>query len=893
MADDQKNIDTRRQNQLLDAQYNLLEQLNRQAQERVVFEGQVSDEIQQENEFLRQNLAERNKITKGTVKRLTQQRELNKAANQNLGIARSIQNVTANELGTKKLVEKIDRDRQKVLGNIKFLEKQSLQIQQRNATLYKQYQKAVEKGNKERANSLKDEIGVNKAIVDGLDNQINLGKDLVAELKEVSDVSEGIASNGFLKMFNSLRDVVNLIPGLRELLPGFDQAATSFRQALTVGGGSLKEIKRRNEILRGTGKGLDKKFIEKLPEDIQSKLISKDGKQLTGAAAAEKAKKLGLQLTTPLKAAFTALQNFLKKFLLLQFVASLLKADKVTGDLAKSMNITYQESTGVMENFNAIANSSNNAFITTKGLAETQMAINKELGTSVVLSDKVLQDFTMLREQAGFTNEELAGIRALTLATGGDAEKLTGEAMAQARITSSRLGVVINERDVLADISKVSAATTLTLGQSTEAIAKAVTTAKALGFELSQIEGIASSILDFESSIENELSAELLIGKELNLERARFAALNGDIETVTKEIASQMGSAAEFGKMNVIQQEALAKALGMNREDLAKSLYVQEQLAGVSGEEAKRREKAINARIAEVGLAQTQQEIADGQLEKIEHQNSVQERLLAVTEKLSEVFVSLAEPILAIVSPIVDALVPALSFVAGILGKVANLFGGILGYVVPIVGAMYTLQAVSSAILGIQTAYNTAKALELGLGGSILSVLGLQNAAMVYKITLQETGNVLSAIGAAIEETKLGAIIAQGVSIVYNIAKETILLGIKVAQAAAALVGVSASTLGIGTVIALAAAAAGIAYLHSITNADDLMSMPTAGSGYGDRILVGPEGAYAFNNRDTIQASTKGSPTSNTGGNEPAVTTKLYIDNQKFAEASTLGFSKL
>ena len=83
MADDQKNIDTRRQNQLLDAQYNLLEALNRQAQERVVFEGQVSDEIQQENEFLRQNLAERNKIEKGTVKRLTQQRELNKAASHN------------------------------------------------------------------------------------------------------------------------------------------------------------------------------------------------------------------------------------------------------------------------------------------------------------------------------------------------------------------------------------------------------------------------------------------------------------------------------------------------------------------------------------------------------------------------------------------------------------------------------------------------------------------------------------------------------------------------------------------------------------------------------------------------------------------------------------------
>jgi hypothetical protein len=881
MADQENINNTRRQNEMYDAQVSTLEALNRLAQQRVVFEGQVADEISNENDILREQLNIANKQKDGRLKNLAQQRELNKVNNQTLGIARSIQSVTASELGSQKLIEKVQKDRLKVQKNIDFL------------------QKAAQK-------TYSEDEKLNQAIQNSILAQADAAKKLIEELNTVKEVSEAIANDGFLSIFDTLKKVINIIPGLRDLLPGFDQAAESYREALVIakqpgsfvglGENQAEELNKKIQAYRegdaeGT-KGMTKDFIKDLPKDLQDTL-----KGTTGTASlailSNKFKDGVATAVSPLRAAFLSLQKFLKNFILLQFLNAIVKADKATGDLARSMNITYQESTGVMENFNAIANSSNNAFITTKGLAETQMAINKELGTSVVLSDKVLQDFTMLREQAGFTNEELAGVRAITLATGGDAEKLTGEIMAQARITSSRLGVVINERDVVKDISKVSAATTLTLGQSSEAIAKAVTTAKALGFELSQIEGIASSILDFESSIENELSAELLIGKELNLERARFAALNGDIETVTKEIASQMGSAAEFGKMNVIQQEALAKALGMNREDLAKSLYVQEQLAGVSGEEAKLREKAINARIAEVGLAQTQQEIADGQLEKIEHQNSVQERLLAVTEKINEIFVSLAEPILAIVSPIVDALVPALSFVAGILGKVANLFGGILGYVVPIVGAMYTLQAVSSAILGIQTAYNTAKALELGLGGSILSVLGLQNAAMVYKITLQETGNVLSAIGAAIEETKLGAIIAQGVSIVYNIAKETILLGIKVAQAAAALVGVSASTLGIGTVIALAAAAAGIAYLHSITNTDDLMSMPTAGSGYGDRILVGPEGAYAFNNRDTIQASTKGSPTSNTGGNEPAVTTKLYIDNQKFAEASTLGFSKL
>jgi len=870
MADQENINNNRRQNELLDAQYSTLEALNRLAQQRVVFEGQVVDEITNENDILREQLNIANKQNDGRLKNLAQQRELNKVNNQTLGIARSIQSVTASELGSQKLIEKIQRDRLKVQKNIDFL------------------QKAAQK-------TYSEDARINKDIQDSILAQVGSAKKLIEELNSVKAISEAIANDGFLSMFDTLKKIVNIIPGLRDLLPGFDQAAESYREALvisktTLTGVGLNEDQAaslndkiqayRAGDAEGT-KGMTKDFIKSLPKGVQDQL-----KGTTGTASlailSNKFKDGVSTAVSPLRAAFLSLQKFLKNFILLQFLNAILKADKATGDLARSMNITYQESTGVMENFNAIANSSNNAFITTKGLAETQMAINKELGTSVVLSDKVLQDFTMLREQAGFTNEELAGIRALTLATGGDAEKLTGEAMAQAWITSSRLGVVINERDVLADISKVSAATTLTLGQSTEAIAKAVTTAKALGFELSQIEGIASSILQFESSIENELSAELLIGKELNLERARFAALNGEIETVTKEIASQMGSAAEFGKMNVIQQEALAKALGMNREDLAKSLYVQEQLAGVSGDEAKRREKAINARIAEVGLAQTQQEIAEGQLEKIEHQNSVQERLLAVTEKINEIFVSLAEPILAIVSPIVDALVPALSFVAGILGKISNIFGGILGYIVPIVGVMYTFQAVSSAILAIQTAYNAAKALELGLGGQILAILGFQNAAMELQLFLNAEGNTLTKIAAILENTKLGGI-AKSIGLL------TVQLGIQMGILSASLATNAAVTFGVGVAVAVAAAVAGYAAIKSLSKADDLMSGPTAGSGYGDRILVSKEGTYALNNRDTIQASTVNSSPQSAA----VVETKLYIDNEAFAQASSKSFSKL
>jgi len=852
MADQENINNARRQNELLDVQFSILEQLSRQAQQRVVFEGQVSDEIAEENDFLRQQLIVRNNLNKGNVKQLTTQKELNKAASQNLSIARSIQSVTASELGSRKLLEKIEKDKVKVQGNINFLKKQSLEIDKQQAFLNQRIQtlkglerkvleeanKAEREGNLEKATNLKSRVtnlGIeaktyqaqfenNNAIQDSLNKQVDLSNKLLNELEQVETVSKAIANDGFLSIFNTLKDVVNLIPGLRNLLPGFDQAAESYREALILQKDMGLDNKQRSLLdknleayKKGTKQpgGLDKTFMGDLPKELQDQLKDKNGETLTGTAALARMKKLGLTFTSPLNAAMTALQGFMKKFLFLQFLNAMVKADKVAGDLAKSMNVTYQEGVQIQDNLNSIANTTNSVFVTSEKLAQTQMFFNKELGTSVMLTDEQLVTMTKLREAAGFTNEELAGIAKISITTGKEAEKITGEVLAQARISSTRLGVVVNERDIVKEISKVSAATTLSLGKSGEAIADAVTTAKALGMELSKVEAISGSILQFESSIEDELSAELLIGKELNLDKARQAALNNDLATVAEEIAKQAGTAAEFGKMNRIQQEALAKAVGMNREELAQTLYVQEQLAGVSGEEAKRREKILNARIAEVGLAQAQQEMAEEGFETLEHQASVTQQITALTEKLSEVFVAIAPAVLAIA----DALMLVLTPIARIVGFVTQL-GKMFGGIPATIGLMIPLLMKASFI---------AKGFALnGFKGA---------AAAIYRTFA---------------------------AIPYG-------LGLPLAIAGVA---------GLGAVVNGAS---------KMFTADDLMSSPTGGSGYGDRILVSKEGTYALNNRDTIQASTVNSSPQSAA----VVETKLYIDNEAFAQASSKSFSKL
>jgi hypothetical protein len=227
-----------------------------------------------------------------------------------------------------------------------------------------------------------------------------------------------------------------------------------------------------------------------------------------------------------------------------------------TGKLAKNLNVGAQEARQMSEDFAAAAIGSDRLFVSSEGLAQSTVDINDALGTTVRFNAENLATFTKLRETAGLTSEEMMGIQKLSLATGQSFDDIADSTLKQVAALNESTGIQINSKKVMAEIANTSEATQLSLGKSGPALAAAITTAKGLGMELSKVEDIAGSILNFEQSIQDELAAELLLGKNINLEKARQAALNNDLETVATEIAKQAGSAAEFAEMNRIQQDA-------------------------------------------------------------------------------------------------------------------------------------------------------------------------------------------------------------------------------------------------------------------------------------------------------------------------------------------------
>jgi len=79
------------------------------------------------------------------------------------------------------------------------------------------------------------------------------------------------------------------------------------------------------------------------------------------------------------------------------------------------------------------------------------------------------------------------------------------------------------------------------------------------------------------------MEAELLLGKQLNFEKARGLAFDNDIVGATQEIIKQVGNYNDFLNMNRIEREAIAKAAGLTTDELADSLRKQEELNQLGG----------------------------------------------------------------------------------------------------------------------------------------------------------------------------------------------------------------------------------------------------------------------------------------------------------------------
>ena len=524
------------------------------------------------------------------------------------------------------------------------------------------------------------------------------------KIQGLYNISLGFAE-GFLKKMGANSAVIAL--GLEEGKKAAEEMALAIKEGEVSFRGPFKGLQKQLAVFSAGVKGTFKGMGEGLKQALGLAGLA----TLIGKALGNVASTIKKVILFPIKAAFSALLApaktivseiggyFNEAFSYIRdnffSIRGLVSTFKEGETLMKTLSLATEKVATDLGVSTASARQLNNQVARLSGemgalpekLAENMVALNQSFGTTQRFSNETVRSFNKLVERLGFSTEEAAELVKISKLQGETTNQTLQSYEDEVLALKNQYGIAISSKEIFQEISKVSSATRLTLIGQNKSIGTAVFQAKRLGLELSKIENISSSLLDFESSISKELEAELLIGRDLNLERARQAALQGDFAAVAKEISKEAGSAAEFGKLNIIQQESLAAAVGMTRDELAKVVETQALLEATGFEDMNSAQAEFNKLVAsgmkiEEAQAKFRQkygnEALDTQLAQVAYakQRELQERKLAETQMamaqamlpVAQAFIKLQLTLQKIRNIIVQEMRPFFNAFSGLIG---------------------------------------------------------------------------------------------------------------------------------------------------------------------------------------------------------------------------------
>ena len=307
-----------------------------------------------------------------------------------------------------------------------------------------------------------------------------------------------------------------------------------------------------------------------------------------------------------------------------------------TVKFARAMNLSTDEARKLKMEFASVNVANGDLFVNTQKLMEAQMDMVGALGVTNRISNENLATNIKLKDIAGLEADTIASITESSLVNGKSNESIVKSVFAQVKGLKQATGIQFENKQILKEASSLGGVLGLQFSKYPAQLTKSLLTVKAMGLELKQLDSMADSFLDFESSISKEFEAQLLTGKDINLAKARELFLDNDLAGAAAEINKQVGSTADFMKMNRIQQEALASSMGMSRDQMGDMLKKQEMLSRLGAKDTDNAREQLR-----LGLAKYKnQEALSEAIGKENYQNlvnaSLQEKIAGFIEKIKQ-----------------------------------------------------------------------------------------------------------------------------------------------------------------------------------------------------------------------------------------------------------------
>tara|TARA_R110000851_G_scaffold139005_1_gene275814 strand:+ start:1278 stop:3650 length:2373 start_codon:yes stop_codon:yes gene_type:complete len=494
--------------------------------------------------------------------------------------------------------------------------------------------------------------------------------------------------------------------------------------------------------------------------------LTKISKPLEAAGEAARTAALnGKDFKGQLEAATLQAKKLIAEMVLLAIVTAGLKFDEQVANFSRDMGVTRSEASKLRREMTEIANDSGTFSINSADTLKAITNLQNQFGTvGNVLRKDIVGEMAKLGKLTNMSAESQGNFARFANISGKNAAVITKETRRAVVNAEQEKGLRVDINKTLDEAGKINGQIAAQLDGNVTKIASAVAVAKQFGMTLEGVAAAGAQLLDFESSISNELEAELLIGKEINLEKARLAALTGDYETLTREINKNIGDFGDFTKMNVLQQNALAKSVGMTADGLSDVLLKNENIEQLAAE----------ARA-----------MGDEDLAKQLERRSAQEKFTDALDKMKQIFVD-------IVGGPVGTLLSAIGSIFGFISKIGSALGGgensLMNWAITAGLLLKTFSILRGVMRSNYALLLKSRHTQLGkyiLGKKQLLTEGLMNMRKKMGLGLDMRGLVLGTIRLA---RTIATAVAEASVLAFKTAGIGLLLAIPAALAAGALI---------------------------------------------------------------------------------------------------------
>ena len=295
--------------------------------------------------------------------------------------------------------------------------------------------------------------------------------------------------------------------------------------------------------------------------------------------------------------------------------------------------------------------------VTAELAGESATSLANAFGDVSIANKENIEYVSLMKQNLGVSAEDSTALMQNFMGIGGMSSKVARETAGAAASMAKAAGVPFSA--VMKEVAKPSAEVRALVRGSVDALIKGAIEAKRLGTSLEAVGKAAAGMLDFQSSINDEMEASVLFGKDINLQKARELAYAGDMEGLAKEQSRLLKEAGDVSKMDYFQRIGIAKALGMSVEEMDKMNAKQQELNQLRLEDPETYEKLTAKQKV---MDKTKESLSEKYKKELLSQQlaSQQEKIMM---SIQSIMTELAEALL----PVINTLVP----IIGLLFKMS------------------------------------------------------------------------------------------------------------------------------------------------------------------------------------------------------------------------------